>query len=96
MKDQGLTFCVRVPKSHHILRLTGEIFKVEDLAKSFSNGTYLIDCMVDNIWGNVYIKQLPDGDILFLFGNCQPKFLAQLYQKRWGIEVCFQNLKTRG
>lgn len=36
------------------------------------------------------------GDILFLFGNCQPKFLAQLYQKRWGIEVCFQNLKTKG
>lgn len=61
-----------------------------------SNGTYLIDCMVDNIWGNVYVKQVPDGDILFLFGNCQPKFLAQLYQKRWGIEVCFQNLKTRG
>lgn len=57
--------------------------------------------MVDNVWGNLYIKPLPDGDILFLFGNCQPKFLAQLYQKRWVIEaaaaaVCFQNLKTRG
>ena len=44
----------------------------------------------------MYVKPLPDGDILFLFGNCEPKFLAQLYKKRWGIEVCFQNLKTRG
>ena len=96
MKDQGLIFCVRVPKSHHIHRLNGETLKAEDLSKSFPNGTYLVDCMVDNVWGNVYIKPLPDGDILFLFGNCNPKFIAQLYRKRWVIEVCFQNLKTRG
>ena len=101
MKNQGLTFCVRVPKSHHIHQLSGEILKAEDLAKSFPNGTYLVDCMVDNVWGNVYIKALPDGDILFLFGNCEPKFLAQLYRKRcrngyWMIEVFFQNIKTRG
>jgi transposase len=96
MKDQGLTFCVRVPKSHHIHRLNGDILQAEDLAKSFPNGTYLLDCIVDNVWGNVYVKPLPDNDILFLFGNCQAKFLAQLYQKRWMIETCFQNLKTRG
>ena len=96
MKDQGLTFCVRVPKSHLIHRLTGEILKAENLAKSFPNGTYLVDCMVDNVWGNVFINPLPDGDILFLFGNCQPKFLSQLYRKRWSIEVFFQNIKTRG
>ena len=30
MKDQALTFCVRVPKSHHIHRLNGEILKAED------------------------------------------------------------------
>ena len=52
--------------------------------------------MIDSVYGNVYIKPLPDGDILFLFGNCNPKFIAQLYRKRWAIEVCFQNLKTRG
>ena len=96
LKDQGLTFCVRVPKSHHIHRLNGEILKADDLSKLFSNGTYLVDCLVDNVWGNVYIKPLPDGDILFLFGNCDAKFLAQLYRKRWSIEVFFQNIKTRG
>jgi hypothetical protein len=96
MKDQGLTFCVRVPKSHHIHRLNGEILKAEDLGKSFPSGTYLVDCMVDKVWGNVYIKPLPDGDILFLFGTCEAKFLAQLYRKRWNIEVLFQNIKTRG
>jgi Transposase DDE domain len=96
MKNQGLSFCVRVPKSHYIHRLNGEKLRAEDLAKLFPDGTYLLDCMVDNVWGNVYIKSLPDGDILFLFGNCQAKFLAQLYQKRWSIEVFFQNIKTRG
>ena len=96
MRDQALTFCVSVPKSHHIHRLNGEILKAEDLNKLFPNGTYLVDCMADRVWGNVYIKPLPDGDILFLFGNCNPKFIAQLYRKRWVIEVCFQNLKTRG
>ncbi|NBB30329.1 transposase [Cellulophaga sp. BC115SP] len=96
LKDQGLTFCVRVPQSHHIHRLNGDILKAKDLSKSFPNGTYLVDCMVDSVWGNVYIKPLPDGDILFLFGNCNSKFLAQLYKKRWVIEACFQNLKTRG
>ena len=96
LKDQGLTFCVRAPKSHHIHRLNGEILKAQELAELFPNGTYLVDCMVDNVWGNVYIKPLPDSDILFLFGNCQPKFLAQLYRKRWSIEVFFQNIKTRG
>ena len=57
--------------------------------------------MVDNVWGNVYVKPLPDGDILFLFGSCKPKFLAQLYRKRWSIErgrPCgvFLNIKVRG
>jgi transposase len=96
LKDQGLFFCVRVPKSHHIHRLNGEILKAEEISELFPNGTYLFDCMVDNVWGSVYIKPLPEGDILFLFGNCQPKFLAQLYRKRWSIEVFFQNIKTRG
>ncbi len=96
LKDQGLTFCVRIPKSHCIHRLNGNIIDVTALAKAFPQGTYLVDCMVDNVWGNVYVKPLPDGDILFLFGTCNPKFLAQLYKKRWVIEVCFQNLKTRG
>jgi Transposase DDE domain len=96
MKDQELIFCVRIPKSHLIHRLNGQILKADDLIKLFSNGTYLVDCMVDNVWGNVYVKPLPDGDILFLFGNCEAKFLAQLYRKRWSIEVFFQNIKTRG
>lgn len=31
MKDQGLIFCVSVPKSHHIHRFNGETLKAEDL-----------------------------------------------------------------
>ncbi len=96
LQDQGLNFCVRVPKSHHIHRRSGKILDAQTITERFPNGTYLVDCKVDGVWGDVYVKPLPDGDILFLFGNCNPKFLAQLYEKRWVIEVCFQNIKTRG
>ena len=52
--------------------------------------------MVGGIWGNLYLKLLLDGEILFIFGTCEAKFLGQLYKKRWVIESCFENLKTRG
>jgi IS4 transposase len=96
LKDKGISFCVRMPKSHKIQRLNGEILQAEEIALKYPEGTYLVDCMVDGIWGNVYIKPLDNGDILFVFGNCQAKLLGQLYRKRWVIEACFQNLKSRG
>lgn len=96
LKDKGINFCIRVPKSHKIERLDGEILSVEQISQRYPQGTYLVDCMVDGVWGNVYIKQLDEGDILFVFGNCEPKYLGKFYKKRWVIEVCFQNLKTRG
>lgn len=96
LKDKGIYFCVRVPKSHKIERIDGQILYAPDVAKNYPNGTYLVDCMVDGVWGNVYIKPLEDGDILFIFGTCQAKYLGKLYKNRWVIEACFQNLKTRG
>lgn len=44
----------------------------------------------------MFVKPLENQDILFVFGTCEAKFLGQLYKKRWTIEACFQNLKTRG
>lgn len=96
LKDKGICFCVRVPKSHKIERTDGQVLYASDIAKNCPKGTYLADCMVDGVWGNVYIKPLEDGDILFVFGTCQAKYLGKLYKNRWVIEVCFQNLKTRG
>jgi IS4 transposase len=96
LKDKGINFCVRMPKSHKIERLDGQILGVEKIAQDYPNGTYLIDCKVDGVWGNLYIKPLDKGEILFVFGNCQAPYLGKLYKKRWVIETCFQNLKTRG
>ena len=68
----------------------------EQIAKSYPKGTYLVECMVDGGWGNVYIKPLEGQEILFIFGTCKAKYLGQLYKKRWVIETCFQNLKSKG
>lgn len=96
LKDKGIEFCVRVPKSHKIERVDGQVLYAENIAQNYPNGTYLADCMVDGVWGNVYIKPLEGNDILFIFGTCQAKYLGKFYRKRWVIEACFQNLKTRG
>lgn len=96
LKNNRIDFCVRVPKSHKIERLDGSILRVEEVAQKYPNGTYLVDCMVDGVWGNAYIKSLDNGDILFVFGTCQAKFVGKLYKNRWVIETCFQNLKSRG
>jgi hypothetical protein len=96
LKNKGIHFCVRVPKTHKIQRIDGAILSIEYILEQFPDGTYLTDCLVDGVWGNVYLKKLDGGDILFLFGTCQAKFLGQLYKKRWVIETVFQNLKSRG
>jgi len=96
LKAQGIYFCVRVPKTHSITRIDGSRLSAEKLAELNPKGIYLDDCMVDGIWGNVFIKPLEANEILFLFGNVQTKLLGKLYRKRWTIEACFQNLKTRG
>lgn len=96
LKQKGIHFCVRVPKSHKIERLNGQVVYADTIAQNYPNGTYLVDCMVDGVWGNVYIKPLEKDDILFIFGNCEAKYLGKFYRKRWVIEACFQNLKSRG
>jgi len=51
---------------------------------------------VDSVWGNAYIKQRADGELLYLFGTVKTELLSQMYKKRWRIECFFQNIKKRG
>lgn len=98
LKDQGIHFCVRVPKHHKITRHIGieeTVHTVEQLLQG-RKMLRLAGCRVDGIWGNVYAKILKDGDLLFLFGTAKVELLAQLYRKRWRIECFFQNVKRRG
>jgi len=98
LKDQKIRFCVRVPRHHNITRqidFDEQVTKVEKLLHKRKT-VRLQNCMVDGVWGNIYAKQLPDGDILFLFGTSKVEYLAQLYKKRWRIECFFQNVKKRG
>jgi transposase len=53
-------------------------------------------CLVDGVWGQVYLKRLTNGDLLYLFGTLAAKYLGQVYRRRWTIEACFQSLKRRG
>lgn len=48
LKDENINFCVRVPKSHKIEQLNGEVLDAKNLSTDYPNGIYLNDCMV---WG---------------------------------------------
>lgn len=98
LKDQKIHFCVRVPKHHKIIRSNDfeeQKTTVSELLCS-RKVVRLRNCMVDGVWANVYAKQLPDGDFLFLLGTTKMELLPQMYKKRWRIEAFFQNIKKRG
>lgn len=94
LKDNRISFCIRLPKHHLIGRLDGRVQPAEELAKG--QGLCLKDCLVDGVWGQVYLKRLDSGDLLYLFGTMEAKFLGQVYRRRWTIEACFQSFKSRG
>jgi len=94
LKDEGIAFCVRLPKHHLIERVDGRVLQSEVLAQE--QALHLSDCLVDGVWGQVYLKRLQSGDLLYLFGTLEAKHLGQVYRRRWTIEACFQSLKSRG
>jgi hypothetical protein len=94
LKQKGIGFCVRMPKHHRIERLDGRVQQAQELVKS--TPLSLSDCLVDGVWGNVYLKRTADGDLLYLFGTMEAKHLGTVYRRRWTIEACFQAFKSRG
>ena len=94
LKDNGIAFCVRLPKHHLIERLDGRVQQAEELVKG--QALQLKDCLVDGVWGQVYLKRLTAADLLYLFGTMPAKHLGQVYRRRWTIEACFQSFKSRG
>lgn len=97
LKDNGIFFCVRIPKHHTITiqsNMETTIYKVEKPLED-RIVVKIKDCMVDGVWGNVYAKRVKD-DILYIFGTEKSRYLPQLYRKRWRMESFFQNVKKRG
>lgn len=95
LKNKGIHFCIRVPKSHWIERMDLSKIKAEYWASP--QGVYLQNCLVDGVWVQVYLKKLTNGELLYLISNLQEnKYLEQIYRKRWTIEMMFQSFKSRG
>lgn len=95
LKESGIYFCMRVPKSHLVTLKNGDCYLIEDLLQTQTE-RYFQDCRVDGVWCNTMIKRLSDGDFLFLMGNLPAKQLGGFYRRRWCIEVLFQVFKSRG
>lgn len=95
LKDNDISYCMRVPKSHLITLKNGNTFSVVELLQQQAE-RYFHDCMVDGVWGNAMIKRLPSDDYLFLISDLPAKKLGAIYRKRWCIEVLFQTFKERG
>lgn len=96
LKNNGLKFVMRIPKSHLITTRDGLRRTVSDFNLTLNKPVLLPDCQVDGIWGHVWLSLLENGEYLFLFGTATLEFMGQFYRKRWSIEACFQNLKGRG
>jgi hypothetical protein len=96
LKDNDLLFVMRLPKHHLIHRLDGQSLRLQELTLPADRALLLKDCLVDGVWGDVWVKALADGDFLFLFGTARVDFFGQLYQRRWTIETVFQTFKERG
>ena len=95
LKQQGIQFCVRVPKHHSILFADGERTTATRLL--YQEGiTYAEDVVVDQVVVNLYIGKDKNGELLYLIGNLPATKLKVAYRKRWNIEVFFQALKGRG
>lgn len=96
LKDNGLLFVMRLPKHHLIHSLQGQVINITDLIFQADKPRLFTDCMVDGVWGNIWVKPLQAGEYLFLFGTAKVEFFGQFYRKRWTIETCFQSFKERG
>ena len=94
LKDAGIGFCIRLPKHHLVERLDGRVQRADELAGS--TPLCLSDCLVDGVWGHVYLKRTADGQLLYLFGTMAARHLGSVYRRRWTIEACFQAFKSRG
>lgn len=95
LKDQGIGFCIRLPRHHLVERHDGQVQSALEILGA-ANQINLSGVLIDGVWANMWIKKLADGDLLYLFGTPQAKLLGQLYRKRWTIECFFQALKSRG
>ena len=96
LKEQGIDFCVRVPKSHIIRTLPGDNLRAEDVLNGSRHRTLIRDAVVDGVVVNVSISKGQDGQLLYLIGTLEAADLPKTYRKRWPIEVFFQAMKGRG
>ena len=72
LKDKGLLFVMRLPKHHLIQRLDGDVVSVDQLCFQAEAPLLLKDCLVDGVWGDVWVKTLEGNEYLFLFGTGCP------------------------
>lgn len=96
MNDNGLKFVMRVPKHHLLTFENGEQQPISSLCYAPGQPLVLENCQVDGVWGNAWVKSLGDDTYVFLFGTYSADAMGEIYRKRWTIEACFQNLKSRG
>lgn len=95
LKQQGIKFCVRVPKHHSILFADGQSTTANELL-DHEGIIYAQDVVVNQVVVNLYVGKDKNAELLYLIGSIAAADLKAAYRKRWSIEVFFQALKGRG
>lgn len=96
LKDKQINFVMRLPKHHLLTHQSGQQHTISTLRYAPNQPIVIKNCQVDGVWGHAWVKALGKGEYLFLFGNISAEFMGKIYRKRWTIEACFQNIKSRG
>lgn len=76
LKDNDINFVMRLPKHHLIQRQDGSICKIESLNSRTDRPLILKGCLVDGVVADVWVKELSDGDFLYLLGTVNAEFMA--------------------
>jgi hypothetical protein len=95
LKEEEISFCVRVPKHHSIL-LSDNTKTTAERILSNCSCAYKAKVIVDGVSVNLSLTYDKKGELLYLIGTEPASKLKTWYKKRWTIEVFFQALKGRG
>lgn len=100
LQDRGIPYAIRVRNNQFVTLENGKMVKISALAKTLKgqHSQTWPHVTMKGVGSSLSIKRLDDGKILAVvaFGLRKSADPLEIYRQRWGIELCFACLKTKG
>lgn len=97
LNTQNIPFVIRI-KENALVKSAGREIHIKKLFENLNTHQHISLCKPRRVYGlSVYLSAIRRKDeYLILASNQQEQDALDTYKKRWGIEVLFANLKSRG